>query len=299
MNAHHADLRLVGGTRGEFHSWLRDQGYSPRTAASYARAAGRCARHLREHRAGVTLGRAKTDDLYDFWTSLPPTRGSRNLVRSALVAYYHYRGRKDGGPAAELPNIPEPITLPRARDEADHDAFTAAARELGGDHAAIGALFAYTGCRIIELENARWHQFDLYSSSPSWYVEGKGSRRRGPKIRRVELCDSALTAVLTWRLQCRSADWLFPSTYSRTGHLGQTTLRRRVADICEAAGIDPATPHVWRHTVATILLDRSRDIRALQEYLGHEDLSTTQKYTKVLPGRQRAMVNTLDDREAS
>lgn len=64
--------------------------------------------------------------------------------------------------------------------------------------------------------------------------------------------------------------------------------------ICEAADIERATPHQWRHTVATVALDRSRDIRALQELLGHASLATTQIYTKVLPGRLRTLVETLE-----
>jgi integrase len=286
-----ADLRLVAG-RGEFRTWLTELGYSTRTCDLYSQTAGRCATFLRGQ--GITLGRARYDDIHSFWATVPPTRSSRNGVRNALLAYYKYRGRKDGGPAVDLPVIPEPLTLPRARGDDDHANFVAAAEKLGGEYHALGALLGFTGCRIAEAEHARWHLFNLHSSSPAWLVQGKGSGRRGPKERKVDVCDSLLSALLTWRDLSRSADWVFPSTYSTTGHRGQTSLRRMVAAICESAGIARATPHVWRHTAATLGLDRSMDIRAVQELLGHASLATTQKYTKVLPGRLRRVVELLD-----
>lgn len=286
------DLRLVS-TQGGFGTWLAEQGYSPRTATLYGQLTSRCATLLKE--TGVTLGRATLDDLHSFWVTVPPTRSSRNGVRNALLAYYRYRGRRDGNPASDLPNLPEPISLPRARDGAEHAEFLRASKLLGGEHEVIGALLGYTGCRISELEHSRWHQFDLHSADPCWYIEGKGSRRRGAKVRKVDLNRSLLTVLLRWRLASGSADWVLPSTYSTTGHRGSTSIRRRVTAICEAAMIERATPHVWRHTVATVALDRSRDIRALQELLGHASLATTQRYTLVLPGRLRALVETLED----
>lgn len=292
LSGHRADLRLVA-ERGEFRSWLAEQGYSRRTCQLYGQLTSRCASDLRQR--GVTLGRARVDDLHSFWVTVPPTRPSRNGVRSALIAYYKYRGRKDGGPAAELPNLPEGMRLPRARSDDDRVLYLAAGRRLGLEHEVLAAVLAYTGCRIGEVEHARWHEFDLHSNDPAWYVHGKGSRRRGPKERKVDINDSLLTVLLRWRVASGSADWLFPSTQSVTGHRGQTSLRRMNAQICEAADIEKATPHQWRHTVATIALDRSRDIRALQELLGHSSLATTQVYTRVLPGRLRALVETLEE----
>lgn len=291
-STHRADLRLVA-SRGTFRIWLAEQGYSPRTCTLYGQLTTRCATYLKAQ--GITLGRAKLDDLHSFWITVPPTRSSRNGVRNALLAYYRYRGKRDGQPADGLPNLPEPISLPRPRSEADYAEFVTAAHLLGGEHEVIGCILAFTGCRISEVEHARWSQFDLHSSSPSWFIDGKGSRRRGPKVRKVDLNRSLLAVLLRHRLVSNSADWLFPSTQSATGHRGQTSLRKMVTSICEAALIERATPHVWRHTASTIALDRTRDIRALQELLGHASLATTQRYAGVLPGRLRALVETLED----
>lgn len=286
-----ADIRLVADG-GQFRTWLLERGYSARTCQLYGQLVGRCARHLRAQ--GVSLGRAHVEHLHDFWTTVPPSHSSRNGVRSALIAYYRYRGRKDGGPAADLPVVAKPASLPRARSNEDRLAFVAAASGFDAEHEALAALLAYTGCRIGEIEHARWQQFDLHSAAPAWYISGKGSRRRGPKERKVDLTNSLLTVLLRWRVESRSADWLFPSPTSRTGHRCQNTLRKMNAEVCDGARIDLANPHVWRHTVSTVALDLSRDIRAVQELLGHASLATTQVYTRLLPGRLRALVATLE-----
>jgi integrase len=291
ISSKRADLRLVPGG-GDFRTWLAEQGYSRRTCTLYAQLTSRCAHHMKE--SGRTLGRAKLDDLHSFWITVPPTRSSRNGVRNALLAYYKYRGHKDGAPADGLPNLPEPISLPRPRSEDDFAEFIAASHRLGGEHEVVGCLLGFTGCRISEAEHARWSQFDLHSSDPAWFIEGKGSRRRGPKVRKVDLNRTLLAVLLRHRVASNSADWLFPSTQSVSGHRGQTALRSLVTTICEGAAIERATPHEWRHTTATISLDRSRDIRALQELLGHASLATTQRYAAVLPGRLRALVDTLE-----
>lgn len=284
-----ADARTV--PRGSFGAWLANHGYSERTTQLYEQYVRRADAWL--HERGTTLKRAKRNEVYNWWADLPKSASSRNGARHALIAYYRYRGRDDGHPAHRLPRIPPPDTLPRPVDPLTYDDLRAAADRLGGMHRILGALLADTGCRIGEARYARWHQFELRGSDPGWWIEGKGSRRRGPKQRRVPLNDHLTAALTAWRAECPSADWLFPSDRSSTGYVTRCTLARRLDEICLDAAAERITPHRMRHSVATIGLEVTGDIRAVQELLGHASLATTQIYTKVTTRRLRIVTDAL------
>ena len=269
----------------QFQTWLYDQGFAPRTVQLYTQTLRRARRHV------GPLDEATTDDLIGFVRTIPASRSSRAGARYALIHYYRYRGQRDGGPAADLPLPPAPHRLPRPIGQ--YDRLLTAARQLGGRYQVLGELLYFTACRISEVQHAAWHQFDLAADVPVWYIAGKGSRKRGAKVRQVPLRPELVTTLRAWRAGHSTEEYLFPSDQSVAGYVHVSTLRVWVQTIAAAAGIVGATPHRWRHSTATMALERTNDLRGVQEFLGHASLASTQVYTAVVARRLTDIVGAL------
>lgn len=149
--------------------------------------------------------------------------------------------------------------------------------DIGVRDAAVLELFYSTGLRISEVAALPLRHVELGESAVR--VRGKGS-----KTRVVPLGRTALERINDW-LQVRAQmqirdDTLFISKRGR--RLSRTTLWKIVKHYARVAAIPQnITPHMLRHSFATHLLDNGADLRAVQEMLGHADISTTQIYTHV------------------
>ena len=160
-------------------------------------------------------------------------------------------------------------------------------------HCLIEVLYA-TGLRVSELVSLP--RTVLTGDDRVLTIKGKGGRERI-----VPLGTAARAAVARYlglghdpsdgvapMLQTK---WLFPSK-SVEGHLTRQRFGQDLKEIAVIAGLDPTrvSPHVLRHAFASHLLDRGADLRAVQQLLGHADISTTQIYTHVLEERLKQVV---------
>ncbi len=130
-------------------------------------------------------------------------------------------------------------------------------------------------------------------------------RGKGGKERMVPLSEPAMDALDTYRnvrdhflmkgkgvgRATSAANFLFPSR-GKEGHLTRARFGQLMKEVAVLAGIDPrrVSPHVLRHSFASHMLAHGADLRALQQMLGHSDISTTQIYTHVLDERLKALV---------
>jgi integrase/recombinase XerD len=116
---------------------------------------------------------------------------------------------------------------------------------------------------------------------------------KGAKERLVPMHEAAQDALHKW-LEMRGdidSKYVFP-TNSQTGHITRDGFFKILKKCAVLAGIDPhkVSPHVLRHSFASHLLAGGANLRVIQTMLGHEDISTTQIYTHVLPEKLRDTV---------
>ncbi|MFQ6760470.1 MAG: site-specific tyrosine recombinase XerD [Alphaproteobacteria bacterium] len=121
-------------------------------------------------------------------------------------------------------------------------------------------------------------------------VHGKGAKER-----MVPMHAGAIDALNKWLALRGDTDskYVFPGS-GKTGHITRDGFFKILKKCAILAGIDPnhVSPHVLRHSFASHLLSHGANLRAIQTMLGHEDISTTQIYTHVLPEQLRETVET-------
>jgi integrase/recombinase XerD len=254
-------------------------------------------------RRGRPIEAADAKNIRDYLAALrgrgrtPATRARRLSVLRQFYEFLFAEGVRDDDPAQgiDAPKLGQP--LPKYLGEADVEALIGAAAGVAGPEGKrlqvlIEVLYA-TGLRVSELAGLPLSA--ISRDGQMLIVRGKGGKER-----MVPLGDPARNAIGRY-LEVRggfipagrNSAFLFPSS-SRAGHLTRASVARKLKALAVAAGIDPkrVSPHVLRHSFASHLLAHGADLRALQQMLGHADISTTQIYTHVLEQRLKILVET-------
>ncbi|HHT19405.1 MAG: tyrosine-type recombinase/integrase [Euryarchaeota archaeon] len=138
----------------------------------------------------------------------------------------------------------------------------------------ILALLYSSGLRVSELVTLELNHVDI--DERTIRIRGKGEKDR------IVLFDDATREILVEYIQKRSCDSEYIFVNRRGNHLTPRYVQMMIKDYARVAGIKKkVTPHILRHSFATHLLKNGVDIRAIQQLLGHSNLSTTQIYTSV------------------
>lgn len=218
----------------------------------------------------------------------PLSYGSQHGLLAPLKAFFKWLAKENYllyNPASELELPKQQRGLPKvilSVDEVETILCTVDVSNLYGvrDRAMLETLYS-TGIRRMELVNLTLYDVDA-SRKTLLVREGKGR-----KDRLLPLGERALYWVEKYRREVRAElvtplaeNYLFLTDY------GEPWLKNRLSEMVKKylyhAGIDkPGACHLFRHAMATHMLDNGADIRFIQAMLGHSDLSTTQIYTHV------------------
>ena len=161
------------------------------------------------------------------------------------------------------------------------------------DVAVAEILFA-TGMRISELCSLKLSDVDLIDKSI--LIHGKGAKQR-----RIQIGNNDVVKILSeykneFSTEIHGCNHFFVNQSGRS--LSDQTVRRMINKYTALAAIElHITPHMFRHTFATSLLEADVDIRYIQEMLGHSSINITEIYTHVATSKQKAILTTKHPRQ--
>ncbi|MEQ8308948.1 MAG: site-specific tyrosine recombinase XerD [Hoeflea sp.] len=255
---------------------------------------------------GATLARANSENIRAVIGDLAargfsPASQARRL--SALRQFYkflHAEGLRDDDPTGvvesprkrrSLPKILSVDDVTRLLTQAETDIAEARTEAEALQRIRFRALLELlyaSGMRVSELVGLPFRV--LAEGGRFLVIRGKGSKER-----MVPMSRPARAALDAWVAKigevAEESGFLFPAS-SNDGHLSRQVFARELKEVAARAGLPSAkvSPHVLRHAFASHLLAGGADLRAVQELLGHTDISTTQIYTHVLDERLKQLV---------
>ena len=160
------------------------------------------------------------------------------------------------------------------------------------DIAVLELLFA-TGMRVSELCSMKTENMRL--SEGAIYIKGKGLKERIVQVENKDVLSALTRYISTFKERIRCCEYFFVNR--RGNRLSEQSVRFMIRKYSLQAGITAKiTPHMFRHTFATLLLDEGVDIRYIQQLLGHSSIMTTQIYTHVSLSRQKDILITKHPR---
>lgn len=249
---------------------------------------------------------------YEVWlksAELAITSINRNI--SALKSFYKYFAMENStvSPFSGVASSKVPRRLPKALTVAEISDLISVTKREGDpislrDHAIIELLYG-TGARVSEivgLDIGDFSQSQVEGTPISTVkLRGKGSKERMvpvgsfAKVALEEYLVRIRPSLLTKSRSARVETALFLN--QRGSRLSRQSAWQVISDAADAIGLKgKVSPHVFRHSYATHLLDGGADIRVVQELLGHASVTTTQIYTLITIDKVREAYATAHPR---
>ncbi|WP_173934861.1 site-specific tyrosine recombinase XerD [Chelativorans sp. Marseille-P2723] len=285
-----------------------ERGASDNTLASYRldledAAAFLASRGLSLHAADTASIRLYLEDLAKRCFA-PSTQARRLSSLRQFFKFLYAEGLRQDDPTGILDSPKKGRTLPKVLSETEMELLLERAAEEAAEapQGTPERLAAQRLSTLLEMLYASGMRVSELVSLPVtvalrdeafFTVRGKGAKERI-----VPLSAKAREALALWlaelarHAELSESPWLFPAA-SRSGHLSRQVFARDLKGLAARAGIAAAkvSPHVLRHAFASHLLENGADLRAVQQLLGHSDISTTQIYTHVMEKRLRDLVH--------
>lgn len=240
-------------------------------------------------RNDLKLENVTLEQLHTFAASLHEygiTPRSQARVLSGVRSFFRFLvldGVVESDPTEllEWPSLPEHLPVVLSLEEIDRieDSIDLSKAEGARNRAIIEVLFS-CGLRVSELVNMKLS--DLYLEDRMLLVRGKGNKER-----LVPVSNKAIADLKRWffdrnlmKIKPGEDDYVFLNR--RGAHLTRTMILIMVKRQAEEAGIKKTiSPHTFRHSFATALLQGGADLRSIQAMLGHEKIDTTLVYTHI------------------
>ena len=273
-----------------------ERGLSGNSLSAYTRDLQRFGEFLVRNSIDVSdFQQKELDDFIDVLNKANLALSSINRVLSTLRSFYGYLEREHGvrNPMKEIESRKIPLRLPKALTISEITQLIEASFNEGNvislrDKAILELLYS-TGGRVSEIVGINVNDISTMNSD-SAQVRVIKLRGKGNKERIVPMGSFSVKALDDYLVRVRSNllgknsrnknDALFLN--QRGSRISRQSAWRIVVDSAKKCGLSEGiSPHVFRHSFATHLLDGGADIRVVQELLGHASVTTTQIYTLI------------------
>ncbi len=294
---------LAEAARQDFLQWLAAERRASRLTieaygADLAAFFGFLTGHLGEEPTLAALAGLRAAD-FRGWLAAEAAAGKGNATRARHLAaarsFFRFLARRHGvsnpqvrllaAPRVRRP-LPRALDAPAARSVAEDISAMSNVAAVQARDVALFTLLYGCGLRIAEALALNVADAPREAGDNPLCITGKGAKQR-----LVPVLPTVRAAIAAWlRHHPRPVPEAPLFVGVRGGRLDAAVAQRTLREYRRLSGLpEHATPHALRHSFATHLLAAGADLRAIQDLLGHANLSTTQRYTSVDAGRLLAV----------